>query len=70
MRAVMRPGICAAAVLLAGALSAAGWTTPLFDGCSLAGWRVECRPEDREKNFWRARAGSIDSRGRRGHDYV
>jgi hypothetical protein len=57
------------ALLAAGAPG--GWI-PLFDGKSLAGWHVACRPEDRDKNFWRVENGVIvcDSRGRKDHDYV
>lgn len=45
---------------------------PLFDGKSLAGWRVECKPEDAVKRFWSARDGMLvcDSMGRKEHDYV
>mgnify|MGYP005835644149 CR=1 FL=1 len=49
----------------------AGWR-PLFDGKSLDGWVVKCKPADREKNFWRVDQGAIlaDSMGAKGHDYV
>jgi hypothetical protein len=44
----------------------------LFDGRSLAGWRVESKPADQGKEFWRAGKGVIvcDSLGRKDHDYV
>ncbi len=44
----------------------------LFDGKSLDGWTVKCKPEDREKQFWKVDGGSIltDSMGHKGHDYV
>ena len=50
---------------------AAGWE-PLFDGKTLAGWRVCGQPEDQDKVFWQARDGVIacDSLGRPGHNYV
>lgn len=50
----------------------AGRWEPLFDGSSLNGWRVESKPEDQGKQFWRARDGAIecDSIGRKDHDYV
>lgn len=52
--------------------SAAGRWIPLFDGRSLSGWRVECKPEDAGKQFWTARDGMLvcDSVGRKDHDYV
>jgi hypothetical protein len=48
-----------------------GWV-PLFNGKSLEGWRVEAKPADRPKTFWKVQDGSItcDSRGRKDHDYV
>src|SRR5512136_1064346 len=48
-----------------------GWTE-LFDGKTLSGWQVACKPEDRGKAFWGVRDGAItcDSRGRKDHDYV
>ena len=48
-----------------------GWIS-LFDGKSLAGWRVAARPADVEKNYWSVQdqAITIDSRGRAKHDYV
>lgn len=44
----------------------------LFNGTDLAGWRVECTPRDRDKEFWRVSEGAIecDSLGRPDHDYV
>jgi 3-keto-disaccharide hydrolase len=56
------------------ALSAAGdpgWVS-LFDGETLDGWRVACKPEDKGKGFWQVRDGAItaDSRGQKGHDYI
>jgi len=47
------------------------WTS-LFDGRSLAGWTVKCKPQDREKPFWKVDNASIlaDSLGYKGHDYV
>lgn len=50
---------------------AQGWT-PLFNGHSLEGWRVEGRPADAAMDFWKVDGGAIvcDSRGRPDHDYV
>lgn len=57
---------------LLGCLSLAQDWKPLFDGQTLKGWRVEARPEDAVRNFWKAEDGAIlcDSRGRADHDYV
>ncbi len=45
---------------------------PLFDGATLNGWHVACRPEDAGKGFWKVDNGAItcDSRGRKDHHYV
>ena len=50
---------------------ASGWIQ-LFDGTTLAGWKVRCLPADAEKSFWSVRDGAIvcDSLGRKDHDYV
>lgn len=55
----------------AGAPAADGWVS-LFDGKSLDGWHVSCKPGDRGKDFWSVRDGAItcDARGRGDHDYV
>lgn len=60
------------ALLSCGCLTQAQDWMPLFDGQSLKGWRVEARPEDAAKNFWKAEEGAIlcDSRRRPDHDYV
>ncbi|MEJ5369911.1 MAG: DUF1080 domain-containing protein [Bryobacteraceae bacterium] len=52
--------------------AAAQHWTPLFDGRTLQGWRVEAKPEDAAKSFWKVVDGAIlcDSRGRPDHDYV
>jgi len=44
----------------------------LFDGATLTGWHVACKPGDAVKGFWSVRETCItcDSRGRREHDYV
>ena len=44
----------------------------LFDGKTLAGWKVHCLPADAEKSFWSVREGAIhcDSIGRKDHGYV
>lgn len=58
-------------MLAAASASAQPWR-PLFDGRTLKGWRVEARPEDAAKGFWKVEDGAIvcDSRGRPDHDYV
>jgi len=60
-------GLC-----LGGPAAWAGEWRSLFDGETLAGWHVACRPEDRGKVFWQVRDGTItcDSLGRKDHDYV
>jgi len=57
--------------LLASLAPAQEWT-PLFDGRTLNGWRVEAKPADAAQGFWKAEDRVIvcDSRGRAGHDYV
>jgi len=49
----------------------ADWQS-LFDGKSLDGWVVKCKPRDRERGFWKVADGAIqaDSMGAKGHDYV
>ena len=44
----------------------------LFDGATLKGWHVACKPEDAGRQFWSVRESCItcDSRGLPGHDYV
>ncbi len=44
----------------------------LFDGHSLAGWKVNCLPADANQEFWTVRDGAIecDSIGRKNHHYV
>ena len=44
----------------------------LFNGKDLTGWTVKCKPEDRQKKFWRVDAGTVlaDSMGHKDHDYV
>jgi 3-keto-disaccharide hydrolase len=40
-----------------------GWIS-LFDGKSLDGWSVKCRPEDSDKHgYWRVEDGTITARG-------
>ncbi len=70
-RLVLRGGPAPLTLPLRQAADANLWTS-LFDGKSLNGWRVECKPEDRGKEFWTARDGllSCDSVGRKEHDYV
>ncbi len=47
------------------------WTS-LFNGKDLAGWNVQCAPQDRAKTFWTVADGAIvcDSMGRPDHNYV
>ncbi|HEX8985556.1 MAG TPA: DUF1080 domain-containing protein [Bryobacteraceae bacterium] len=54
------------------AMAQPGGYMPLFDGKTLAGWRVEAKSADRGKKFWTVRDGAIhcDSHGRKDHDYV
>jgi hypothetical protein len=57
--------------IIAASASAAEWTS-LFNGKDLSGWTVKCKPQDKEKTFWKAADGAIvcDSMGRKDHDYV
>ncbi|MCX7011202.1 MAG: lasso peptide biosynthesis B2 protein [Candidatus Sumerlaeota bacterium] len=45
---------------------------PLFNGKDLTGWTVKCKPEDKDKGFFRVEDGCIvaDSMGLKDHDYV
>ena len=79
----MNPRACLVPLLLLGqtlsALSAPAsaesksspWVS-LFDGRTLAGWKVRCLPFDADKTFWSVRDGAIlcDSLGRKEHQYV
>ncbi len=58
-------------ILTAGCSTAPGWR-PLFDGKSLDGWTVKCKPQDAGKAFWKVDQGTIlaDSMSSSGHDYV
>jgi hypothetical protein len=60
------------ALLLPCLLATAQEWTPLFDGSTLNGWRVEAKPADADRGFWRAENGVIvcDSRGQPNHGYV
>jgi hypothetical protein len=51
--------------------NAVGWRS-LFNGQDLAGWTVQCQPQDRDKIFWKAEQGAIlcDALGRKNHNYV
>ena len=53
------------------AVAGKGWTS-LFNGKDLAGWAVQCKPQDKDKAFWKVEDGAIaaDSMGAKGHDYV
>jgi hypothetical protein len=44
----------------------------LFDGASLDGWVVKCRPPDREKEYWKVAGGTITAETPPGsnHHYV
>lgn len=52
--------------------AAAGDWQPLFNGSNLAGWKVQCKPEDRSKIYWRVEDGCIvaDSMADNHHDYI
>jgi hypothetical protein len=56
---------------VAGAQEDRPWQS-LFDGKSLQGWTVKCKPADVARNFWKVDDGTIlaDSLGAKGHDYV
>ena len=58
-------------LLLFTACKTSEWTS-LFDGKSLDGWHVECRPADREKTYWTVDEGTImcNSLGDKKHHYV
>ncbi|MFC2115077.1 DUF1080 domain-containing protein [Bacteroidota bacterium] len=45
---------------------------PLFNGTSLLGWHVACHDEDKGKNFFRVKEGTIvvNSMGHPDHDYI
>ena len=72
---------CAAGIGLAACLFAAGcvcagtakdeWTS-LFNGKDLAGWHVECQPQDQDKTFWTVEDGAIqcNTAGDRKHNYM
>ncbi len=52
-------------------ISAKEWIE-LFNGESLDGWSVQCKPEDKSKTYWKVVDGVIecDSMGDKDHDYV
>jgi hypothetical protein len=60
-----------AAHCLPGAGAPADWQ-PLFNGTNLTGWKVQCKPEDRSKTYWRVEDGCIvaDSMADSKHDYI
>jgi hypothetical protein len=75
-----RVGLVTATFIL---VSLSGWTadaaplagfTSLFNGKTLNGWTIKCKPEDKELavRFWRVDNGAIlaDSLGHKEHDYV
>ena len=71
---LIRISSLAAAGVLAAIVSAApgeGWIS-LFNGQSLEGWHVACKPEDKGQQYWTVRDGAItcDARGRGDHNYV
>ena len=76
----MRSNICAIGSILLFAMSAASAGAaepafvPLFDGKTLDGWTIKCKPADKQKAaaFWKVDGGSIlaDSMGHKRHDYV
>ena len=60
-----------AVVLLAGNAIAADWTS-LFNGKNLDGWVVKCRPEDKDKTYWKVVDGTITAETPPGskHNYI
>lgn len=44
----------------------------LFDGKTLNGWTIKCKPEDKDKKIWKVENGAIvaDTTGYEKHDYV
>ena len=48
-----------------------GWKS-LFNGKDLNGWKVKCKPGDKDKKFWSVEGGTIlaDSMGTKKHNYV
>jgi hypothetical protein len=48
-----------------------GWTS-LFNGKNLNGWVVKCRPEDRDKTYWKVVDGTITAETPPGskHNYI
>lgn len=44
----------------------------LFDGETLQGWVVKCKPKDQDKDYWRVEDGAITARVPEGskHDYI
>lgn len=58
--------------LLAPAVATGGEWGPLCNGRDLAGWKIECREQDRNKPFWQVREGGIEcnTAGERKHDYM
>jgi hypothetical protein len=58
--------------MIATGCSAVCGSRPLFDGKTLDGWVVKCKPQDADKSFWKVDQGAIlaDSMSVSGHDYV
>lgn len=48
-----------------------GWE-PLYNGKNLDGWHVECKPEDKSRDFWTSKGEYIEcnSLGQSDHNYV
>ena len=63
--------ISLACMAAAGCSTVQGWRA-LFDGKTLDGWVVKCKPQDVNRAFWTVDQGSIlaDSLTASGHDYV
>lgn len=58
-------------LVLSSAAAGEDWQ-PLFNGTNLGGWKVQCKPEDRSKTYWRVEDGCIvaDSMADANHDYI
>lgn len=64
--------IVAAAAQWAGEVSGAETTLSLFDGQTLNGWAVKCKPKDADKRYWKVVDGTITAEVPPGsdHDYI
>lgn len=58
--------------LIVGTLMASEEPVSLFNGKNLAGWKVECRPQDADKKVWRVEDGALacNTEGRKDFAYI